>query len=137
MGLDMMAYARSAKPEKPVDFLGNNATREAHGEMFFSWRKHPNLHGWMWRLYREKSGTAGDPQVMGGFNTGNEVELTTEDLDRLQRDIADDDFYEPGKVSGFFFDKSRLDDRKDDVAFIEQARAEIAAGRFVYYTSWW
>jgi hypothetical protein len=38
------------------------------------WRKHPNLHGWMQRLWESKGNS-------GEFN-GDELELTWEDLER-------------------------------------------------------
>ncbi|ODR91767.1 hypothetical protein A8M32_08600 [Sinorhizobium alkalisoli] len=38
-------------PAAPVDFEVEEATALHY------WRKHPNLHGWMERLYREEGGT--------------------------------------------------------------------------------
>jgi hypothetical protein len=91
------------------------------------WRKHPNLHGWMHRLWNEK-GHSGD------FN-GDELELTIEDLDRLEFVV------EKGKLpgtSGFFFGNDADDHYKaDDLKFIKLARAELAAGNLVFYNSSW
>jgi hypothetical protein len=49
MGLDMYPYVTSEAPRAQVDFRADDAT-EIH-----YWRKHPNLHGWMEQLYRDKA----------------------------------------------------------------------------------
>ena len=51
MGLDMFAYTTLENPAGSVDFKVGEAT-EIH-----YWRKHPNLHGWMEKLYRDKGGS--------------------------------------------------------------------------------
>lgn len=51
MGLDMYACTLREQPATPVDFKAEEVS-ELH-----YWRKHPNLHGWMEQLYREKGGT--------------------------------------------------------------------------------
>lgn len=122
MGLDMYAYALSTAPCRAVDFkLGDQAT-ELH-----YWRKHPNLHGWMERLYRDKGGVA------DSFNCVNLV-LTAEDLDRLEGAIR-------GRrlphTTGFFFGESDGSEQADDLSFIAKARMAIAAGATVVYSSWW
>ena len=55
MGLDMFAYVTDETPATPVDF----PEPENHEELHY-WRKHPNLHGWMERLYEAKGGASGD-----------------------------------------------------------------------------
>ena len=52
MGLDMYALTTTEKPASAVDF-----DADAHSELHY-WRKHPDLHGWMEKLYREKGGAA-------------------------------------------------------------------------------
>jgi hypothetical protein len=120
MGLDQYAFARHRRPDAPVDFEQSDNDNEVH-----YWRKHPNLHGWMEQLYREKGGKA------KYFNCVA-VELTPEDIDRLERDLHD----LPG-TTGFFFGTSQPEDTDDDREFIAKARAAFAEGRAVYYTSWW
>lgn len=122
MGLDMYAFTRPGSVPQPVDFEAHDAD-----ERIAYWRKHPNLHGWMERLYREKGGKDED------FNCVP-VELTLADLDRLEADIRADML---PSTSGFFFGVSDGTERKEDLDFVEQARAEIAAGKAVFYTSWW
>lgn len=125
MGLDMYAGSLRSKPEKPVDF---DVTKEnvANGDLHY-WRKHPNLHGWMEKLYREKGGEA------ESFNCVS-VELTAEDLDKLQSAVEN---RELPPTAGFFFGASDGRELSDDLNFIRKARESLAAGEFVYYSSWW
>lgn len=123
MGLDMYAYTTEEKIDAQVDFEEN----PSWACQFHYWRKHPNLHGWMERLYREKGGSAEE------FNCVN-VMLSTDDLDRLEADIK------AGKLpdtNGFFFGQSDGTESADDLAFIARARECIARDQQVYYTSWW
>lgn len=71
MGLDMYACTLRHQPDSAVDFNVSDA-RELH-----YWRKHPNLHGWMEGLYRDKGGAAET------FNCVN-LQLTSDDVDRLE-----------------------------------------------------
>ena len=121
MGLDMYAFATPDAPATPVDFRVERAEQIAY------WRKHPNLHGWMEALYREKGGRDAD------FNCVN-LQLTAEDIDRLERDVAEGKLPE---TSGFFFGASHPEDADTDRAFIAEARHALAEGRAVFYTSWW
>jgi len=125
MGLDMYAFSTKAKPKSEVDFETKNfKPTEVH-----YWRKHPNLHGWMQKLYDMKGGTS------DAFN-GDCVILDIEDLDNLEQDIKDGNLPD---TSGFFFGESANGDEetKDDLDFIQKARYQIANGKTVYYTSWW
>lgn len=122
MGLDMYAFATMVTPAEPVDFsAGENA-----GEIHY-WRKHPNLHGWMQRLYRDKGGEQDD------FNCVN-LQLTAGDLDNLEADVKQKRLPE---TSGFFFGESDGTELVDDLAFIAKAREALAANLTVFYTSWW
>jgi len=92
------------------------------------WRKHPNLHGWMERLWRERGGGDGD------FN-GDELELTAEDLDNLEYDVQNNRL---PPTSGFFFGEGADDYYKEsDLKFIQEARAEMFLGLKVFYNSSW
>jgi hypothetical protein len=126
MGLDQYAFARevikSDDEEEPVDID------------IAQWRKHNRLQGWMENLYRDKH-----PNSTKEFNC-EEVELTTEDLDRLESDINNKALPETG---GFFFgdDSYSWPEQKEiqeyDLAFIKEARQYLQDGRKVYYSSWW
>lgn len=121
MGLDMYAFTLCQRPEAPVDFDAKDAV-ELH-----YWRKHPNLHGWMESLYRDKGGAD------ESFNCVN-LELTREEIEWLEADIRS------GKLpptSGFFFGASDGSETEDDLTFIAKAREAISAGLTVCYSSWW
>ena len=91
------------------------------------WRKHPNLHGWMQRLWESK-GNEGD------FN-GDELELTWADLDALEQAVTHGQL--PG-TSGFFFGEDSDDHyREHDLEFVKNARAELFLGLKVFYNSSW
>lgn len=120
MGLDMYAMTIDRAPDSPVDFEAPNAA-ELH-----YWRKHPNLHGWMERLYAEKGG-------IEKFNC-KPVVLAPVDLDRLEADVQAGNL---PPTTGFFFGETDGSETDDDLSFIAKARAAIAAGKTVFYDSWW
>jgi hypothetical protein len=126
MGLDMFAFATKAKPKTEVDF----ETKNFDPEEIHYWRKHPNLHGWMENLYRDKGG-----DKHSDFN-GECVVLTLNDLEDLEHDLKQFDLPD---TSGFFFGQSQTNEEelKDDLEFVTKAREHINEGRTVYYTSWW
>ena len=115
MGLDMYAYVaqkagqQSEYYEGEGDFVDgewkpHKPTVTKPREIAY-WRKHPNLHGWM-EILAERKGLK--------YNTFNgvELELTWDDIDKLEKDIKS------GVVSnmnttGFFFGNPR--DRKSVV----------------------
>lgn len=131
MGLDMYAYVAKKKDELKEYYENYNWEKDSSSipkprEIAY-WRKHPNLHGWMHKLWNER-GHSGD------FN-GDELELTAEDLDRLEFVV------EQGKLpgtQGFFFGNDADDYYKaQDLKFIQEARAELIAGGKVFYNSSW
>lgn len=121
MGLDMFAFTMKAQPASDVDF-----DVEPHQALHY-WRKHPDLHGWMHRLYREKGGTDAD------FNCVP-LRLTSDDLNRLADAIC---ARRLPRTSGFFFGESDGTELEDDMQFIAKAREALAAGLTVCYSSWW
>ncbi|MEW5423903.1 phosphoglycerate kinase [Amorphus sp. 3PC139-8] len=121
MGLDMYAFATDQQIADEVDFSAEGAT-----EIFY-WRKHPNLHGWMERLYSEKGGAS------PVFNCVN-VQLTAADIDRLEADIKAGAL---PHTEGFFFGASNGSETEGDLTFVAKARELIEAGATVFYTSWW
>ena len=137
MGLDMHAYRMKFTPSKEVDFSEEIFGRDDRGELDYEnpivvakeiayWRKHPDLHGWMENLYREKGGRE------QSFN-GDLVVLTLKDLDRLEEDILRKNL---PKTSGFFFGESGEISLKD-LEFVLEARKAIQEGDTVFYDSSW
>ena len=96
------------------------------------WRKHPNLHGWMARLWLAREGN--ELRELDNFN-GIELELDAEDLDLLEYVVKEREL--PG-TSGFFFGNDADDYYyNDDLKFIQMARAEMFLGFKVFYNSSW
>jgi len=133
----MHAYRMKYTPTKEVDFSNEIFGKDDRGEINYEnpivvakeiayWRKHPDLHGWMENLYREKGGRE------QSFN-GDLVVLTLADLDRLEEDILRKNL---PKTSGFFFGESGEISLKD-LEFILEARKAIQEGDTVFYDSGW
>ena len=133
MGLDMFAYA-GVISNQHYFFVNDQEQVEANEpprEIAY-WRKHPNLHGWMEQLWRNKNDTHGLNDIT--FN-GIELELTWEDLDALEEDIKNERL---PSTSGFFFGTPADDHyRAQDLEFVRNARAEIFMGLRVFYNSSW
>jgi hypothetical protein len=129
MGLDMYAYRTSVQISKPVDFQEEVYGDTIQGEKqdLHYWRKHPDLHGWMEKLYYQKGGQA------ESFNC-SPVELTLDDLYILEADIK---YAKLPETEGFFFGKSYGDESEDDLKFIKAARQAIEEGDRVFYDAWW
>jgi len=133
----MHAYRMKYTPTKEVDFSEEIFGRDDRGELDYDnpivvakeiayWRKHPDLHGWMENLYREKGGRE------QSFN-GDLVVLTLKDLDRLEEDILRKNL---PKTTGFFFGES-VEISLKDLEFVLEARKAIQEGDTVFYDSSW
>ncbi len=111
MGLDQYAFSRV-----PV-------------QVEHQWRKHPNLQGWMERLWRERF----DIGVEGDFC--HEIQLYKKDIIELKADILSGDL---PATEGFFFGGNSDDYyREQDLKFCDWALEEIDKGLDVYYDSSW
>jgi hypothetical protein len=138
MGLDQYAYC-AMKSGESDEYWGGAELDETTGEFIHPtvskpreiayWRKHPNLHGWMYRLWVEKGNT-------GAFN-GDELELTWEDLDRLKSDIENGTMAQLNTTGFFFGNPSDSHYREQDLEFVYKAKAEIFCGFKVFYNSSW
>ena len=124
MGLDMYAYTATEA----------EADCETGQREIAYWRKHPNLHGWMERLWEYKMQAEGRSPEDHTFN-GIELELDWQDIDELEQDIN------AGKLpqtSGFFFGNDADQHYKEkDLEFVKRARAELFLGLKVFYNSSW
>jgi hypothetical protein len=136
MGLDQYAYV-AAKASERADYYESEEGEFIDGEWVVPgksrpreiayWRKHPNLHGWMQKLWEAKGGS-------GDFN-GDELELTWEDIDELEKAVKKRKL---PTTSGFFFGNPNDDYYYDhDLEFIKNARAELFLGLKVFYNSSW
>ena len=150
MGLDQYAYvaARAGQREEYYEASEyNQETKEwvskiAKPREIAYWRKHPNLQGWMEKLWLRKQNIPVSPTDQfiedssppGDFN-GVELELTWEDLDDLERAVMHGRLPE---TTGFFFGNPSDDHyRESDLRFIREARAELFMGLKVFYNSSW
>ena len=140
MGLDMYAYV-AARAGQQDEFYEGAEWDEDSGNMvnpavnkprqLAYWRKHPNLHGWMERLWDAKGDHGRTSQDFNGV----ELELTYDDLDELEYAVQHN-LLPP--TSGFFFGEGADDYYKqDDLKFIQEARAEMFLGLKVFYNSSW
>ncbi len=131
MGLDMYAYVgRPGQKDEYWEQYGEEVAEDqkvSKPRELAYWRKHPNLHGWMHRLWESK-GNEGD------FN-GDELELTWADLDALELAVTHGQL---PSTDGFFFGKDADDHyREQDLEFVKNARAELFLGLKVFYNSSW
>ena len=96
-------------------------------------RKHPNLHGWMERLWLSKNASNPPPRNQDFNNI--ELELSWEDLDMLEADVTAGNL---PITRGFFFGEDQDEEYKEqDLAFIKKAKAEVFLGLKVFYNSSW
>ena len=138
MGLDMYAYVAAKAGQQREYYEGcgfidgkyTNPNVTQPREIAY-WRKHPNLHGWMERLWNSRNGGHQDGNIFNGI----ELELTYEDLEILELDVITGSL--PG-TSGFFFGTDADEHyREKDLEFIKNARAELFMGLKVFYNSSW
>ena len=141
MGLDMYAYVAARAGQQDEFYKGaewdneikdhRNPNVNRPREIAY-WRKHPNLHGWMARLWLAREGN--ELRELDNFN-GIELELDADDLELLEYVVKEREL--PG-TSGFFFGNDADDYYyDDDLKFIQMARAEIFLGFKVFYNSSW
>jgi hypothetical protein len=124
MGLDQYAYKSKVSIE---EFTPDNHER------IFYWRKNPDLHGWMEKLWEQRNEDTiiNNPEMQ--FNTVY-LELTLDDLTDLEYQNESETLPE---TTGFFFGKTDETDKEKNKEFIEIARQAINDEYRVYYFSWW
>ena len=140
MGLDQYAYVAMKAGAQAEHYDDKNYAKDdadpsklQQPRELAYWRKHPNLHGWMERLWLEKNPEYQDNSD-AMFN-GVELELTWEDLDLLEYAVKQR-MLPP--TQGFFFgDDSDKHYQAQDLKFIRDARAELFMGLKVFYNSSW
>jgi hypothetical protein len=140
MGLDQYAYVAMKAGARAEHYDDKNYAKDdadpsklQQPRELAYWRKHPNLHGWMERLWLEKNPEYQDNSD-AMFN-GVELELTWEDLDRLEHAVK---MQMLPPTQGFFFgDGSDKHYQAQDLKFIRDARTELFMGLKVFYNSSW
>lgn len=95
------------------------------------WRKHPNLHGWMERRWRGMPWHRGANKA---FNYATRLPLDEQTLDALEHAVRQGQL---PPTAGPQFGESWASEQESDLEFIAKAREALAAGKYVYYTSWW
>ena len=150
MGLDMYAYSCARAGQSAEYWAGAELDHDrkefvnpqvAQPKEIAYWRKHPNLHGWFeeeWRSSRYLEQPTDATQTVDPesdmFN-GVELEIDWAMLERLEYAIVNGEL---PATSGFFFGGSADDHYyKQDLEFIQQARAELFLGLRVFYNSSW
>jgi hypothetical protein len=134
MGLDQYAYVAhkvGAYDEwsTQCDQLDASKPRDLAG-----WRKHPNLQGWMYNLWKAKNSL--DSVDDSEFNN-IELELTWQDIDQLEQDIKNGSMAALNTI-GFFFGRHADEHyQATDLKFVRDARAELFMGLKVFYNSSW
>ena len=131
MGLDMYVF-RTSEDIADVNFDMN----DFNDERIFYWRKHPNLHGWMGRLYDEKGGNIeNEPYWASQWgNFSGPVQLDIDDINRLEKDVLNNDL---PNTTGFFFGESYPEDKVEDLKFIGIAKQSLESGNKLYYYASW
>jgi len=143
MGLDMYAYVAQKAGQMNEHYENYNYNKDTSTvtkprEIAY-WRKHPNLHGWMEQLWKQKGRPGVDLQFYAeeygpDFN-GIELELTWEDLEDLERAVTHKQL---PATSGFFFGNPSDEHYYEaDLQFIKNAKAELFLGLKVFYNSSW
>ena len=136
MGLDQYAYSRN-KDSK----LNGAMTEEDYSNIEYEWRKHARLQVFMRDLYREKNPDASEGSFGLGFNNESSLELTTEDLEKLEKAIKED-FFDCFASDGYFWgqqfqEESAKEYKDQDKNFVKWARQELKDGNKVFYSCSW
>ena len=117
MGLDQYAFVKDTLDQE-------------EGSELAYWRKHPNLQGFMERLWRNRNPGQKDED----FNC-EQLALTLEDIDLLESAVTNGMLPE---THGFFFGCGSDDHYKEaDLTFCTAAREALNEGKVVVYNSWW
>ena len=127
MGLDQYAYAVMPHPNNTdLSYVWTHEQFEDKVFLIAQWRKHPNIQGWMEKLYESKGGE-------GVFNC-QPVRVTFQDLVNLRHAVINEKL---PVTQGFFFGESLPEDREIDLKFIDDAMKAIGQDMEIYYDSWW
>lgn len=141
MGLDQYAYVanKSGAMDEYLKEIYERGNQEVDIQDYSTeiayWRKHPNLQGWMEQLWIEKGRPGAEGHVNEGVFNGIELELTFDDLVRLENDIKNKNL---PATEGFFFGSDACDHYyRQDLEFVYEAKSRVFLGQKVFYNSSW
>ena len=122
-------------------------TRDIRQQELFSWRYHPDLHGWMNELYRRRGGVNFILPSCGGscethpeakqatpYFCGEYIQLTRLDILDFQMDVELDRL---PPTSGFHLGRSGAHSKREDLEFIPLALWALGEGKVLFYQGSW
>ena len=144
MGLDQYAYVASRAGQrgefyKTGTFVNGHfvSTVVSKPRELAYWRKHPNLQGWMNKLWESKGCPNAFSEDDPLYFNQVEVELTWDDVHQLENDIKSGEMSKLDTKGVFFGNPSDDHYYEYDLEFCRSAKAELFIGLKVFYTSSW
>jgi len=121
--------------------LNGTITDEDYNNIKYEWREHARSQVFMRDLFREKNPDAHKGNFGLGFNNESSLELTIEDLEKLEKAIKED-YYGCFASDGFFWgqqfqEESAKEYKDQDKNFVKWARQELKDGNKVFYSCSW
>lgn len=137
MGLDQYLYAKRLSEQAIV----TNSEDVVETIDVATWRKHPNLQGFMENIWRTKYEDyvkkleEENPDSMFTLFNVQKVGLSLEDLNAWEQAVINEELPD---TTGFFFGSDSDERYKDyDLETIKKAKELIKEGYLIFYDSWW
>ena len=137
MGLDQYLYAKRLSEQAIV----TNSEDVVETIDVATWRKHPNLQGFMENIWRTKYEDyikkleEENPNSMFTLFNLQKVGLSLEDLNTWEQAVINEELPD---TTGFFFGSDSDEWYKDyDLKTIKKAKELIKEGYLIFYDSWW
>ena len=137
MGLDQYLYAKRLSEQAIV----TNSEDVVETIDVATWRKHPNLQGFMENIWRTKYEDyvkkleEENPDSMFTLFNVQKVGLSLEDLNAWEQAVINEEL---PNTTGFFFGSDSDERYKDyDLETIKKAKELIKEGYLIFYDSWW